>query len=294
LIPARAAPLVVRAGLMIAGTRRRITRNGSAAPARAAIGNVDRTDHARWHRATSDQHERYRAANPPADDGAAAVCVSMRPHLIDQVIANFARQSPGLRLHVIFVPTHPDFASVDLERKFAGFERLTILEPPVGTSLGTALNLAIDSTDERFVAKFDDDDWYGRGYLIDSLRAHGYAGAGIVGKHAYYADVASTGGRYLRFPAHEFRYSAKFAGGTLVLDRERLRGVRFEDRSYGEDRIIVEQCNRRGISTFSADRFNFVQYRGDDHTWRISDDEFIGESARVDPLDVAHVVERPA
>jgi len=148
------------------------------------------------------------------------------------------------------------------------------------------------SSSSRFVAKFDDDDRYGAHHLVDSLRAHGYAGAGVVGKHTYYAEIEATGERLLRFPGNEFRYTSTLAGGTLVIDRDRTGDLAFDDISLGEDRAFIAACNRRGLSTFSADRFNFVQSRGRDNTWTIADADFAAETVPVSQADPVHVVDR--
>ena len=275
-----------------ADARRVVRRSGSAVPALRSMGGPRRSELLAWHVATSEHHARYRGEHEPAATSAAIVTVSMRPWLIDDVVANIARQAEHVRVHAVFVTNHAEFADIDLERHFAAIPGCTVIESPPGTSLGTALNLGLDATSERFVAKFDDDDWYGAGYLADALRAHRYAGAGVVGKHSYYADVADRG-RWLRFPGNEFRYSSTLAGGTLVVDRDRTGSLEFEDRSLGEDRAFLAACHRRGVSTFSADRFCFVQRRGGDNTWTISDEQFIERCLGVDRDDADHTVDRP-
>ena len=197
----------------------------------------------------------------------------MRPELVDAVAANVAGQL-DVDVDLIFVPNHSDFREIDLESRFRDVADVSLISVDPGTSLGAALNRAMASTSSRFVAKFDDDDHYGPHHLVDSLRAHGYAGAGVVGKHTYYASLQSSGERLLRFPGNEFRYSSTLAGGTLVIDREQTGDLGFRDISLGEDRAFVTACHRRGTSTFAADRFNFVQSRRNDNTWAITDADF--------------------
>jgi hypothetical protein len=77
------------------------------------------------------------------------------------------------------------------------------------------------------------------------------------------------------------------AGGTLVVDRERTGDLAFDDVSIGEDRRFLAACHRRGVSTFSSDRFGFVQRRNDRNTWSLPNDEFLVgclEVARTDPV----------
>ncbi|MEM1335641.1 MAG: hypothetical protein AAGG08_19525, partial [Actinomycetota bacterium] len=111
------------------------------------------------------------------------------------------------------------------------------------------------------------------------------AGAGVVGKHTYYADVVASSQHVVKFPGNEFRYSSALAGGTLVIDRERTSDLGFEEISLGEDQAFLRACHRRGISTFSADRFNFVQLRSGDNTWRVSDELFLDGAITVADLE---------
>lgn len=274
-----------------ADARRRFTGAGTAVSALDALGARDRDDLERWLEATAAGHERYRELHPPASSEATIVCVSRRPALLGQVAENVARQQ-GVDIELIFVANDPGFADIDIESELAPVARSTVLGRGGRRSLGAALNQAIAAASARFVAKFDDDDWYGPGYLVDGLRAHGYAGAAVVGKHSYYAHLAGTDGRHLRFPGREFSYSSTLAGGTLLIDRERTTGLEFDDVSLGEDRRFIAACHRHGRSTFAADRFNFVQHRGTDNTWQLPDAQFLAGCVEVDPHDDVHRVER--
>lgn len=264
-----------------ADARRVVRRTGSAKSALAAIGLEDRSDVGRWNRLTGERHDEYRKAHEPVDADVAIVCVSIRPHLATAVAAHVRAQT-WARTQLIFVANGPQFEDTDLDLVFRELACVTIERVPQSVSLGSGLNRGLDLTDARFVAKFDDDDLYGPHYLEDALRAHSYAGAGVVGKHSYCAQIESTGETYLRFPANEYRYSSTLAGGTLVIDRDEVDDQRFDDVSLGEDRAFLARCHRRGIATFSADRFNFVQVRGDSNTWTVPVDAFLSNAVPID------------
>ena len=265
--------------------RRAASRQGSARSVLAGLGFPKRSNFDTWIEATDAFHGDYRRERIIPEGRVAVVCVSMRPHLLNAVVANIERQR-DVDTDVVFVANSPAFDMKQVEEVFEALDRVIVIRPQVRTTLGSALNQAMDRTDARFVAKFDDDDLYGPGFLADSLRAHGYAGAGVVGKHTYFARLESTGETHLRFPANEFRYSGTLAGGTLVLDRDRIGDQQFEDISLGEDRAFLAQCHRRGFSTFSADRFNFVQMRTGNNTWTIDDAAFLTDSVPVQPSTV--------
>lgn len=270
-----------------------MTRSGGARPALDALGIGRRTADEDRTRATAEHHDRYRAGIAPAADTVTVVCVSMRPRQLSHLADCIGKQQ-DVAVHAVLLTSAEgfDLDVADAALGVAASAGHQVVALPSDTSLGAGLNLGFDLAPTRFVAKLDDDDHYGPHYLVDALRAHSYAGAAVVGKHTYYADVEATGGRYVRFPGNDFRYSGTLAGGTLVVDRELARGVSFPDVSIGEDRAFLAACHARGRSTFSADRFNFVQWRGSANTWAISDDEFIAMCRRIDPSDPWHVVDR--
>ncbi|MEM8748634.1 MAG: hypothetical protein AAGF91_18170 [Actinomycetota bacterium] len=275
-----------------AEARRVLGRRGSAAPALDAIGRVDRHPVEPWNEATSSGHLRYREAVEVPTGTATVMCVSCRPDRFDDVL-RAVRDQVDVPVRLVFVANDDGF-DVDRCRGSLRGEPYDseLLVPPPGTSLGAGLNLALSATSTRWVAKFDDDDLYGPHHLADSLRALSYSAAGIVGKHSYYADVVGAGERVIRFPGNEFTYSGTLAGGTLVIDRERVGGQQFADLSLGEDRAFLAACHRRGISTFAADRFNFVQVRAGHNTWRVPDDLYLRNTLSVDSTDPVHLVDR--
>jgi hypothetical protein len=278
-----------RAWRAYADARRRISRAGSDSGATLAHGGTSRADQVEWIRQTAARHDRYRSAIAPAHGSVAVLCVSMRPHMVRSVADNVRRQAIDA-LDLVFVVNLDDDELVDLApiEGLADRIRVVVLRRPADVSLGACLNDAMGATDARFVAKFDDDDRYGPHFLVDALRAHRYAGAGVVGKHTYYAHLATTDETVLRFPTNEFRDTSTLAGGTLVIDRERTGEVRFADRSLGEDGAFIAACHRRGVSTFAADRFNYVQTRATDNTWATTRTAFLEQTIAVGsglPLD---------
>lgn len=242
-----------------------------------------------WNRLTADRHERFRADHSIPSGDVAIVCVSNRPHCLGDVLANVRRQR-DVDAELVLVPNGDGWNLDAAAAALGGQPGARIVEFDGSASLGAALNAGLAATNARFVAKFDDDDHYGPSHVADSLRVHGFARAAIVGKHSYYATVA--GHRVLRFAGREFAYSSTLAGGTLVIDRDRTGDLSFEDVSLGEDRAFIHACHRRGLSSYAGDRFNFVQHRGDDNTWKVDDHQFLAGCVEVDPAATEHDVDR--
>jgi hypothetical protein len=150
--------------------------------------------------------------------------------------------------------------------------------------MGECLNVGLDATDARFVAKFDDDDLYGEHYLHDMLLVHRFVDAAIVGKKSFYAYLEGSDETVLRFPGNEFSAVNRVSGSTLLIDRRVFGDVRFAALNLGEDVDLCAQAIERGHTVFSADRYNYVAVRRRDsttHSWTIADDDYRIGSERV-------------
>ena len=88
--------------------------------------------------------------------------------------------------------------------------------------LADGLNAAMAIASGRFCAKFDDDDYYGANYLLDSMLAFEYLPSiGVVGKRAFFAYLQESDQTVLRFKGGSYQLTNRVHGGTLLWDRER-------------------------------------------------------------------------
>jgi hypothetical protein len=257
-------------GRLLANLRqRRLLRGGHA------------TD--RWLEQTAAGHASWRRSAPLLSGvEATIVCVSNRPERLEDVIANYERQNHPLKSLVI-VTNSRRFDYRDVCERLRSVERASAIDVDEKESLGACLNIALGRCATRYLAKFDDDDHYGAEYLGDMLRAHLAADAAIVGKQSYFAYVENMDLYVLRFPGRELTYTSLVSGATLVLDLLRVGDMRFAEVNVGEDTGFIQECQRRGLSVFSSDRFNYLQRRGSHNTWEVPVDVFLRRSLRIDP-----------
>ncbi|MQY04444.1 glycosyltransferase family protein [Actinomadura macrotermitis] len=202
-------------------------------------------------------------------------------HLIEQVAAQSVRP---LQLVLVLHGLDLDPGVVREKALMAGLEDVVVLAADAGLNLGQCLNLAVDAADGDVVAKFDDDDIYGEHYLSDLLTAFTYTDASIVGKAAYYAHLQASDAVVLRRPVQEHSYVDLVGGATMVVERDLLRRLRYDETAVGEDTGMQRRAVAEGARIYSADRFSYVQVRRADkasHTWRIEDEEFV-RSGRVE------------
>lgn len=199
-----------------------------------------------------------------------------RPHLLEGVIRTHAIQNYADRELVIIAhgfdaPTGLRSLAADLG--IAHFEMVSVA---ADQPLGTCLNRGIDVASGDVIAKMDDDDLYGEHYLGDQLAALRYSGADLVGKQAHYLHLRSRDLVICRFPEREHRFTDLVMGPTIVARKELLLEHPFAERTVGEDTELQQRLVNVGARIYSADRFNFVQVRGDhQHTWTVEDDQLL-------------------
>lgn len=210
------------------------------------------------------------------------ICVSNRPERLEHAIDSFRRQSYGSK-DLIFVCNSAAFSVEEVSNRVEGL-RATVMMIDDSADLGECLNEAIEQASGRFIAKFDDNDDYGRNYLSDMMLTFEYSGAAVAGKASYYAYLENLDQTFLRNPGMEFAYQQFVCGGTIVFDREAVGDLRFPSLHTGIDRAFLRSCAERGFKIFSADRFNFVEHRNRDvnlHTWKIAEDQYLRDCAVV-------------
>lgn len=195
-------------------------------------------------------------------EGVAALLVSNRPSMVPAALERIAAQSVpftevvlaahGWRLgdHGIQPPSGSVVLEIDGDRP-----------------LGACLDAAAAASTAPILAKVDDDDHYGPGYLEDALQAMRWSGADCVGKGASFVTVDEA--THLRRPADEFRWvEGTLPGATLVFRRHVWESVRFPHRPRFVDRLFQEAYHRLGGAVYAGSRWEFRQIRrGSGHTY---------------------------
>ncbi|CTQ54738.1 3-demethylubiquinone-9 3-methyltransferase [Roseibium album] len=206
------------------------------------------------------------------------ICCSKRPRFLKHVAEQVGAQTHK-EFELIFVKHSSDMQDNDIDQHLGHIKNLVVLKNDDHNVLADGLNQAITKSEYDFLAKWDDDDYYGPNYLKDSLLAFDYAPhAGVVGKGSYFTYVQSRDATYLRFPGKHYKNAKIVHGGTLLWDRRKTNSIIFTRRTQGTDTIFLKDCINEGVPILSTDQFNFVHVRyadTKDHTWKIKDEEFL-------------------
>ena len=223
------------------------------------------------------------AVAPPRS--VSAVVPTNRAHELDNAFENIGRQLHR-EVELVLVLHGLRFNGADLRAraKELGVSDLTIVEADSSVTLGTCMNLGVDAAAGAYIAKMDDDNFYGAHYLTDLVHAFDYTEAGIVGKWAHYVWLRSTGAVVLRYVAAEHTYERRVQGGSMVIEGDLARRLRFADLPRAVDSDLLDRAIADGVKIYSADRFNFVSVRGADrqaHTWKVADSTFMTGTGRL-------------
>lgn len=209
-----------------------------------------------------------------------AIVPTMRPSQIGHVLKFVANQSHA-EVQLVLI-THGFTADADTAAlaEDLGVPDLHLIAADADLTLGSLMNLGVDAADGEYVAKMDDDNFYGTHYLSDLLATFDFSGAEVAGKWAHFTYLEASGATFLRFPQAENRLTRLVQGGTLVLPRSVASALRFEDLPRRVDTTFLEKVASAGGTVYSADRYNFVSVRGaklDGHTWKITDSELLAK-----------------
>ena len=223
-----------------------------------------------------------RVGLPPLDTGQPPVSVlmpTMRPENVRRCIENFTKQSYQNK-ELILILNNAEFDLDAIRRDAELIPNVQVLHVEGRTTLGDCLNRGVEASSGKYVAKMDDDDYYGERYLSDAVLAASFSEVEIVGKGLYfvYFEASDTTALGEAIPEHTLTSSAVTTGGTLFVQTEVTREIPFGSISLKEDTNFQRAAIQAGCRVYSADRFNFVRVRGrqlSDHSDTTPDAEFL-------------------
>ena len=216
------------------------------------------------------------------------ICATMRPHLIDDLIAKINAQTIDLYKVVIITQ---DFSEEDQLRLMEGITKgeVTVTEIPSTDpiTLGARHNKSMESIDTGVVAIMDDDDYYGPNYLKGQVHYMIRTNSVLVVKGdaiVTTADHSRTGW------IHPYVLGDNDIlvgpGGSIVFTKELHTQLGFADVASGYDAIFQNSARMARVRMASSDPFNFAVVRCDaeDHTWKDTKDR-LGYGLRINDID---------
>ena len=205
------------------------------------------------------------------------VIATCRPDNVKFAIENYRKQVYAEK-ELLLVLNNAIFDVESIEAQAKDLNNVRIVQVDGRVTLGESLNRGVEEASGYYIAKMDDDDYYGENYLSDMMLAADFSGAEILGKGTYFVHMKAGNITALRSVASQHEFTDFVAGATLTGRREVLRKIRFPDCTRGEDSSLLAKASKAGCRIYSADAFNMLVVRGTDHqrhTWDIGDSDFL-------------------
>jgi hypothetical protein len=205
--------------------------------------------------------------------GVSIITCTNRCKNIDFIFSNYARQLFD-KTELIIILNSNDMNLKKWRKKSENYRDVRIYQCHEDKTLGTCKNFAINHTSLEYIAFFDDDDYYGKNYLCQSINAFDDNKCDVVGKATCFIYFEKRNTLALFNPNNENIYASYVMDSSLVIKRKIFKDISFEDDIQPETLFQI-MCLKRGYKIYSTDRYNYVVHRHYDpikeHTWKISD-----------------------
>ena len=221
------------------------------------------------------------------------IVASCRPINVQRTVENVTSQNHA-NLEIIYVVT-PNFSVEDREKLLSvtsiskNIKNAQVLIYGNDVTLGRCLNQAIKISSGKYIAKFDDDNFYFAYYVSDMLIPFSFGDYAVVGKEGYYCYLGGVDKLIWRYPERRHRTTQFVAGDAMIIKREIFEATAFPEKRVGEDTKLLKDIVALGGKIYSTDHFNFIKYRGADqsqHTWLVEEEKLMKGSIIVkDGLD---------
>ena len=158
-----------------------------------------------------------------------------------------------------------------------------VLEFASTQPLPEVLTAGAEAAGGTIIAKVDDDDIYGPGYVGEAVQAIVAGKGDVVGKSEMFVHLAATGELLLWRPGSSGQEQDYVMGGTVTFRRELARTPGFGSE-VPEMPAFLERCRAMGVRIYATSRRHFLLCRhegGHRHSWRPDYDMFRREGILV-------------
>lgn len=201
---------------------------------------------------------------------------------INVILNNFLRQSYNPKELIILLnyDNPNELLWRNLTKKY---DNISIYTMGSNISLGDCLNYGISKAEYEYIAKLDDDDYYGDAYLEEALLTLQNKHADIVGKSSifiYFCDEDILGIQRIK---DNNKFVSRVSGSTLFFNKSITNIIKFKNKNLGEDLDFCKEAINKNLKIYSSDRRQYVYIRSNksNHTWKINNDYLIRECMKI-------------
>jgi len=219
----------------------------------------------------------YRIIDSSDNFGVSIIMVTMRQNCMKNIFENYERQDFEKK-EMIIVLNNNDMNIDEWLEITKQYENVKIFQLDEKITLGKCLNFGVAHSKYDFIAKFDDDDYYGPKHLSDLIKAFDIVDADVVGRGAYFVYFEKSKTLAICTPEKENKYVKHMGGSTLLIKRKVFNKVRFANIPCGVDTQFSKDCVKNGFKIYSTNKYHHVYIRHgslDKHTWKIKDEDLL-------------------
>ena len=203
------------------------------------------------------------------------VVATNRPEMTERIF-NTVKEQDHKNLELVFAlhgdgfeDSYPDFLKSDLP--------VTVLRYPKETIFGHVLSGASSAANGEWIAKMDDDDWYGKEHISDLLLASSYSDADLVGKGSEFVYLTEENLTIRRDLGDSEVESRTIGGGAMLVKAETFREINgWRELSRGVDVALIDDVVSNGGRVWRTHPFGYLLRRTkNQHTWEVDDRYFL-------------------
>ena len=203
------------------------------------------------------------------------VVATNRPEMTERIF-NTVKEQDHKNLELVFAlhgdgfeDSYPDFLKSDIP--------VTVLRYPKETIFGHVLSGASSAANGEWIAKMDDDDWYGKEHISDLLLAASYSNADLVGKGSEFVYLTEENLTIRRDLGDSEVESRTIGGGAMLVKSETFREINgWRELSRGVDVALIDDVVSNGGRVWRTHPFGYLLRRTkNQHTWEVNDKYFL-------------------
>lgn len=215
-------------------------------------------------------------------EGISVITATNRDECMAMVFANYKRQQwQNKELIIVLNNDLMDLNKWKMEAR--KYQQVTVFRLPENDTLGKCLNFGVDKAKYKYIAKLDDDDYYGPKYLDESFETMHNMDAAVVGKRTCFMYLIKKKEVRLRFPGKENCEVNILQGATIFTTKKLLQKLPFPNKNLGECLDFLQRCEKHGFKICASSRYNYAILRKSSkfHTWRPTKEYLYVTSERV-------------
>jgi hypothetical protein len=211
--------------------------------------------------------------------GVSVITCTNRFNKINDIFNNFLRQR-YMDKELIIILNNDDIPLDEYLERAKGFNNIKVFKLDENLTLGDCFKFALEHAIFDYIAKFDDDDYYGSYYLIQAMETFEEQSCDVIGKASYYIYFHQSKTLAIYAEQKQNKFISRVADSSLVFKREIFEKVRIPTiKKAGTFAMLQTNLKKHGIKIYSTDKYNYLVNRYDDlehnHTWKVSDEEYL-------------------